>query len=103
MMVSMEPATVYRGATRRYLSRRAAERSFAKAAFMKLCECEPPIHADRYPGATCWYHSLPTVAAERAIDIYTERFVKAGREPSGEDVEALIDEISDSEAPKGDG
>ena len=54
MIVTESTATVYHGADRRYFSKNAAYRSFARAAIKAVCECE----ACEVTGFTmvCHYH-----------------------------------------------
>lgn len=55
-IVTKETATVYRGAGRRFFTKDAAYRSFAREALRTVCECEEPDHSMGYPGYTCHYH-----------------------------------------------
>lgn len=55
-MILEGTATVYHGARRRYLSRKAAANSFFWAAIHRHCECEDPDYSDNYGGSSCSYH-----------------------------------------------
>ena len=71
--MSVEPifTTAYQGAGRRYFSKRAAERSFAKAAISRRCECE-----EYY---ACRYHKMNGARFERMIRLYVAMFVRRSK------------------------
>ena len=54
----VEQAQVYRAGGRRYFSRAAAIRRYAKEKFFTKhpCECEAADYADNYPGYNCGSH-----------------------------------------------
>jgi hypothetical protein len=55
---AIEPATVYRAGGRRWFSRRAAIRAYARAKFRAKhpCECEQPDYSSGYGGFICPVH-----------------------------------------------
>ena len=81
MPVIVETATVYRGAGRRYFTKTAALRSFAKAAMRKRCECDEDDPSIGYGGYQCKYHNGDGVAhkiIDRFCGIYRNAIQKEG-------------------------
>jgi len=76
-MFTVEQATVYRSAGRRYFSRRAATFAYARAKFRAKhpCECESADYASGYPGFNCHVHDL----MDRVLPRYLRRIRKASR------------------------
>jgi len=68
-MIEAQQATVFIGATRRYFSKRAAQRSFAVAAMKRRCECDMGDHVT--PPYFCKYHDYKT----GLFDKLAKRFV----------------------------
>jgi hypothetical protein len=67
--VKHEIAKVWRGANRRYFSKKAAERSHAVEIIRKRCECEP------YERHVCDYHKDP-VRYERMVRLLLVMYVR---------------------------
>ena len=59
-LFTVESATVYRAGGRRYFTKSAALRQYAKTKFKAKhpCECEHPDPSSGYPGYNCGVHDV---------------------------------------------
>ena len=79
MSVEKITATVFKGGGRRWFTLQAAERSEARAAIKKRCECDRGSSFGPYePSYICWYHKDP-VRLQRIIHLYIVMFVRPRR------------------------
>lgn len=88
-MVTAKPAKVFQGATRRWLTKRAAYRDHAKAYIRECCSCDP---GDGWhdPGYPCDWHDMPTEEWSRLVDrlaTWFERLDNARALEGGDDGE----------------
>lgn len=54
--VEKKQATMYQGEDRRYFTKNAALRSYARKVLSEYCDCEPPHYESGYAGKRCDCH-----------------------------------------------